>query len=170
MNTAKLRKLQKWILEEPRRFDMLDWSGRDAIVAEQKPPCNTVGCLAGMTCHMEGGKLGNGNYAIFTIRLPGEVAAQIHKAYIEDYARNVLGLTQPQANNLFLLRSIHGAGRFFETDTPETYEGYWPKVWEAKYLAAQTVEQKARVAARYIDFFIKTKGNVHAKPKRKKVA
>lgn len=143
MNIRKLRKLQRWILAEPRRFNMTQWAAELEVINEQKPPCDTVGCLAGMACHMEAGKL-ESDSSIVT-RKDG-----IRK-YIPLEAARILDLDNAQAGNLFLLSDSWSAD----------FSGSWPPIWESRYYQAKTLKGKARVAARYIDFFIKKKGKVN---------
>lgn len=48
MNVKLLRKVQKFLLDEPRRFDMSNWvrdSGLSNIL--KHPPCGTACCIAG---------------------------------------------------------------------------------------------------------------------------
>src|SRR6267142_2097842 len=61
MNVKALRKLQRYILAEPRRYYQHYWMvtanlDEAGIVSEQNPPCGAVACLAGNACLMEGFK------------------------------------------------------------------------------------------------------------------
>lgn len=136
MKIRKLRKLKEWILAEPRRFDMTFWAGQINTILAQQPPCGTVGCLAGMACHMEGKKLVAGT---------GMTEDDL---VISREAGWILGLSNVQASRLFYLDTLHGnAGG-----------GTWPKRFENAYLKAGTLEEKAKIAAKRIDHFIKTDG------------
>ncbi len=48
MNVPLLRKIQAEILKEPRKMNMEIWRMPiDCIPEKRRPPCNTVGCIAG---------------------------------------------------------------------------------------------------------------------------
>lgn len=67
LNVALLRKVQKHILEEPRRLDMHYW---EKNVSEEVSPCGTVACIAGWACLLSGMKVeGTVNYPIEAIKL-----------------------------------------------------------------------------------------------------
>jgi hypothetical protein len=61
MNVKLLRKIQKHILEEPRRLDMDVVLVKDIDPASWRdaPPCGTVGCIAGWACALSGKRLGS---------------------------------------------------------------------------------------------------------------
>lgn len=130
-----LRKLEKWIMAEPRRFDMRNWSGNQRIINKNKPPCGTVGCLAGMACHMQGYELEPGS---------GDVTAGDH---ISDLARAVLGLDSEESDKLFFLPRMHRGVEF-----------HWPASFATAYEKAKTPAAKVKVAVARIEHFIKTKG------------
>ncbi len=59
LNVRLLRKIQKMILEEPRRLNMWlvqnHYSKRDVDNSEYNlPPCGTVGCIAGWALNLSG--------------------------------------------------------------------------------------------------------------------
>jgi hypothetical protein len=139
MNVRKLRKLQKWILAEPRRYrqDWWGWTGDTFPVNEQGPPCGTVACLAGNAALMEGYKAPlhiNGRFECM-ISPRGETVR------IDITAKRILGLTDNQRDRLF------GLG-------PHS----WPRELWSEYTMAKTPERRAAVAVRRIEHFIKTKG------------
>lgn len=129
MNVKKLRKLQRWILAEPLRFDMRHWVNRD-LAKERHTPCGTVGCLAGMAVHMEG-------------RDPYEAQWRV-----QDEAEEILGLDRETSNRLFFTESMH----------PLRKAEKWPPKFDRAYAKAKTPRGRARVAVRRIDHFIATKG------------
>lgn len=131
MNVKKLRKLQKWILAEPKRFDMATWVST-ALEKERKPSCGTVGCLAGMACHMEG-------YDIHSMSF----------TQIPRQACEILGLDMDQEVRLFYLDSLQIL-RFGGKN--------WPSKFDIAYFQAKTLKGRARVAVRRINHLIKTKG------------
>jgi hypothetical protein len=139
MNVRKLRKLQKWILAEPRRYrqDWWGWTGNSLAIQEQNPPCGTVACLAGNTALMEGYKAPSQINGRFECMISPRGAT----VRIDRTAKRILGLTEDQRDRLF---------------------GIGPHSWPAKlwfeYRAAKTLEERAAVAVRRIDHFIKTKG------------
>lgn len=134
MNVRMLRKLEKWIMAEPRRFDMRNWSGNQRIINKNKPPCGTVGCLAGMACHMQGMNL-----------TPG--MSEVSKdEYIPGVATKILDLTAGQAERLFYIAGMHYS------------DIAWPASFAAAYKKAKTPTAKVKVAVARIEHFIKTKG------------
>lgn len=56
LNVELLRKIQKHILEEPRRLDMTAWL--DAAPVDVVP-CGTVACIAGWALHLSNTKPGS---------------------------------------------------------------------------------------------------------------
>lgn len=148
MNIAKLKKLKKWILADPRRYNQNTWleTGDTQKVLLQKPPCGTVACLAGAACLMEGyipaGRFLN---AVFK---PGSK----EDIFVADAAQEILGITPGQRGKLFGLAG-HG----------------WDTKANKAYLEATTLEGRARAAAMAIDALIKTGRRAEGK-KRRKVA
>ena len=129
MNTRLLRRVQRQILAEPKRLDMLKllMRGREAVKCYGKdmlPLCGTVGCIAGWTV-----ELGKGHRA---------------KASITAAAK-LLRLTDEQANRLFFF-AFHCS------------RSYWPANFEAAYDTATTDEARAQITSDRIDHFIRTKG------------
>lgn len=153
MNIAKLKKLKKWILDEPRRYCQNYWlCGPDSdVVVAQEPPCGTAGCLAGNICLMDGLKFPKENTdSILGIaeRPDGKVVC------VRTHARKTLGLTPRQAN------------RLFNSDC----EG-WPKEAANLYHSAGgDLDMRAKAAAIAIDALIETSRQRHKAPKRRKVA
>jgi hypothetical protein len=137
MKVRMLRKLEKWIQAEPRRFDMLNWSGNEYIIRKQKPRCGIVGCLAGMACHMQGLKLTPG---------AGFLNDDMNDEIFER-ARAILDLSEKQSARLFFLPDIHHHRSL-----------YWPGEFAAAYNKAKTPKEKVKVAVARIEHFIKTKG------------
>lgn len=54
LNVPLLRKVQKHILEEPRRLNMSQW-----LQYSDAAPCGTVGCIAGWALKLSGSRLRN---------------------------------------------------------------------------------------------------------------
>lgn len=124
MNIPKLRKLKKFILAEPRRYNQNTWFTKcGPFVDEQKPPCGTVCCLAGAACLMEGF-----NYK--------EMLFADQNTIGQDAAK-ILGLAKDEA--------MH----FFGADGT----GWHPKA-HSLYVEAKTVEDRAKAAALAIDLLI----------------
>ena len=141
MNIAKLKKLKKWILDEPRRYNQDCWLfGRDSdVVREQKPPCGTAGCLAGNACLMEGfvprRVPWDYGYKLSHVVLPGS-----HDViYVREKAEEILGLTEEQRIGLFAA-DLDG----------------WPAEAQQLYDLATTPKQRAEAAAMAIDALIET--------------
>lgn len=144
MNTRALRKLIKWIQAEPRRFDMQQWVASESLLEKLDPPCGTVGCLAGMACHMQGHRL------LFSDSELGGTQAAVKRGKhlpVEPLATRLLGLDSDQAARLFYIRKLHPDADFF-----------WPDKFENQYLKAKTQRGRVGAAVRRIEHFIKTRG------------
>lgn len=151
---AKLRRLQKYILKEPRRFNLNFWgvhseedpeSLRDSgvydneivtILETQNPPCGTVACLAGNVCVMA--------------KLVTPIDFEGHDLYEFDnstptQAQEYLGISMEDADNLFYLQ------------TWGVVDGGWPKKFE-KQLLKYTPGSKeyAQVGVDRIEHYIQT--------------
>ena len=136
LNVRLLRRIQKHILEEPRRFQMgaaviragnpKQWKliaptfAHDA--SKTMPPCGTAACIAGWADILSGGS-GNG----WTVR---------------ERAATKLGVP---------------AG-FSWLGHPLFDDNSWPQPFRTRYRAAKTPQARAKIAAQRIDHFIKTKG------------
>lgn len=135
VNVRKLRKLQKWILAEPRRFHMAYWAVgiNHRLAQRQKPPCGTVACLAGNACLMEGWK--------FKPDSEGKNDLYLDKpnADIPDEASRILGLNTAEQMVLFHVDN-------------------WPATFYQEYNNAASPAEAAEITAKRIDHFIKTKG------------
>jgi hypothetical protein len=88
MNIKLLNRVKKYILAEPRRYNQnatlrkLDEYDR-AELGSDKPPCNTLGCIAGWTCHLSGD------------------TPRKRNSFNYERARKALGLTPKEADRLF---------------------------------------------------------------------
>jgi hypothetical protein len=148
MNVTKLRKLKKWILAEPRRYNQKYWmfSAHSDVVLNQAPPCGTAACLAGSACLMEGYKPyidENVESRIDYVRKP-RGKKQFN---IENLGQEILGLTDYQSNNLFS-SSCNG----------------WSDRSRNAYFCSITLQDRAQAAVMAIDDFIAS----NSKSKRSK--
>lgn len=73
MNVELLRKVQKHILEEPRRLNMDVVLNKVDTKIKHNPPCGTVGCIAGWTVMLTGneGEFGRYDLAVQLLDLNG---------------------------------------------------------------------------------------------------
>ena len=132
LNVRLLRRIQKHILEEPKRFFMGWFIARGkpgtrrftdmgtawlvpTDLPGRVPPCGTAACIAGWANLFTG-----------------------HRPEAHRMAQKELGITQAQGTSLF---NAH----------------YWPDPFEQKYRAAKTPLQRAKIAAARIEHLI-TKG------------
>lgn len=129
MNVKLLRKVQKFLLDEPRRFDMCNWITNQAENMDvlKDPPCGTACCIAG---------------AVYVIA--NKLQLDPEKEYpssaeVNYFAISALGLGKVEADRLFL--------------TP-----WWPEELYKKYDSARTPLQRAKVGVARIEHFIKTNG------------
>jgi hypothetical protein len=136
MKTRLLRKVQKFLMEEPRRFDMGNWitdSTRASVL--EHPPCGTACCIAGAAVIVDRGQ----NPAIVLSELIKTRQSGITGIDIEDEAVDLLSLTYAQKERLF-------------------FATYWPGKFKSAYARAKTPLDRAKVGVRRIEHFIKTKG------------
>lgn len=130
MNVGLLRKIQKHIIQEPRRLDMnvirhfVDPKGKE------NPPCGTVGCIAGWANVL------SGNYEKFDYYIGLSEAA------------STLGLDLGQRERLFTEPILYN---------DRDIDG-WPEKYAVRYLKAKTANERARATSDRIEHFIKTKG------------
>lgn len=135
MNVSLLRKVKKQILAEPRQVVMEGWfATRDGMphlyVPKKIPNCGTAGCIGG--------------WAISIKRQENPAKAKLfaeNEYFDEEYnAAKTLKLTEPQGKRLFFL-------------------AYWPYDFRCAYDSTQPqTKERARVIAKRIDAFIKSKG------------
>ena len=139
MNVKLLREVEKRILAEPRRFDMMTF-GRKLnkrtieALGKQAPPCGTVACIAGHVDWMAHPRL-----------FAASVALGDYDDSIVERAAKELGL------NRFELSQDTYAGRLF-------FDNEWPEKFQAALAEAKTPLQRAEVAVKRIEHFIKTNG------------
>jgi hypothetical protein len=133
LNVKLLRRIQKYIMEEPRRFLMDAWGIKARSQKEWKrkteycegqpkfedasdnmPPCGTAACIAGTANLLTGGK---------------KLSADVRAA-------KQIGLSKLQAENLF-------------------YKFNWPARFEVRYDSAKTPKARAKIACQRIDHLIK---------------
>lgn len=121
----KLRAVKRQILAHPRRFNI------DKVI--EKTSCGTVACIAGWLILNETpeAKRHSNLYAWFT---SGE------KYNVPKLACEILGVAPD--------KSEHGIESLF-------YINGWPEPFKAKHNSAKTLTAKSRVAAEYIEYFIK---------------
>jgi hypothetical protein len=139
INVKLLRRIQKHILAEPRRYNqnatiikaepgakVRPDRGEDVNIV---PACGTVACIGGWA------------------DILGAARGAKIREFSFDRARKLLGLDEDQGI------------RLFDYITDETRPWLtWPDQFTDAYLAAKTPRGRARVAVRRIDHFIATKG------------
>lgn len=131
MNESLLRRIQQAITQEAAHFDMSMWIAGtpDELFNEGKveeipsalaPDCETTMCIAGWAAFLERRHVDD-------------------SPWIEDRARDVLGLFGGEANRLF-------------------YVAAWPEPYATDYATATTPEARASVAVARIERFIESGG------------
>lgn len=132
MNVKLLRKIQKHILEKPRRFIMATFFVRKygqqktfiSDGAAQRPVkfenCGTAACIGGWAVFLHDGLKTD----------PENIRARAIK---------LIGLKSPMGDELFEV-------------------GHWPAKFRDAYYIAKSQRSRARIAAQRIDHFIATKG------------
>lgn len=140
MNTKLLRQVRAHILDEPRRLRMehgiMPQHGKNA------PACGTVGCIAGWTVIL-GNKKPTETIKDMIARLaiPRSETSRRERSWsaVEDMATELLEIVPASAERLF-------------------YTWEWPQDLKDAYAVAGTAAGRARIAARRITRFIRTKG------------
>lgn len=130
MNIPLLRKIQKAIREEPRRFDMRDW-----VMLSDKSPCGTSACIAGHAAMIALKKPPEKSLALAAGRLLDKHNND-NDYYIAQIAKDLLLLSSGQANRLF-------------------FRSEWPAKFQK---LTKTPKARAQQAIARINHFIKTKG------------
>jgi hypothetical protein len=132
LNVKLLRRIQKHILEEPRRFIMRTfvikgepeneiWS--DGFNNRQKlPACGTAACIAGWAAILGGAKLRRDKHGEINYWSP---------------AKRLLGLGYSQSEALF-------------------NSTQWPPAFKERYSFAKEPTERAKIGAERIEHFIKT--------------
>ena len=150
----KLRKLQRYIQEEPRRFNLKYWGmscnpdnygtleveeGDEDFtetLEKQRPPCGTIGCLAGSICIIEG---------LIRPRFIENVSIYKFPYDTSKLAEVALGISEKDADKLFLCKSWFDSKFGWPDEFAEELELYSPGS-----------KEYADVAVRRIDHYIET--------------
>jgi len=144
----KLRKVQEYIVMEPRRFDMNFWgmAVRDidafakeyhfSDLADLRPPCGTAGCLAGNALVVA--KLIKPKY-----RTDDKLEVFEFPDDTPQIAAKWLGIDEAEAAKLFYLGG-------------DTDDLGWPHEFTEKYDQAETLRKRAKVLSQRIDHYIQT--------------
>jgi hypothetical protein len=130
LNVRLLRKIQRHILEEPKRFIMGDVIVREDPGVEilddeliwKMPKCGTAACIAG-----------------WALLLSGKRGSDMSKA------AKLLGIEDPDTEG-------------YDGDSALFYTSKWPAKFYNAWNVAKSNKARARVAVRRIEHFIKTKG------------
>ena len=171
----KLRKLQDFILEEPKRFNLSVWGevvnpdfykqlkkefhdeydpegGTGYPVVDQKPPCGTTGCIAGDAC------------VLFKKIQPKKIIKDLCETEIysfpdhtDELAAAALGIPLEYANRLFYLKewSFHTRKELTDPDTGEI--AGWPEEFADRLAKTKPgTKAYAKVAVARIEHFIQT--------------
>lgn len=136
MNTKLLKQVRDMILKRPRQFDMDDWTAShmwDMEARREVRPshCGTAACIGGWAI-----VLAKNKQPAWLRNKRNKKHCSIHTS---DIASDVLGLDREQAVRLF-------------------NKGYWPDRYDEAYGNATSFAARAKVAARRINVFIRSKG------------
>lgn len=136
MNVRLLRRIQKHILEEPRRFKMSGWVSIESKAVPEAfdldvdgaphwkfAKCGTAACIGGWAAILGTSK----------------DAAEIALSDVGGLAEKLLDLTDVEAKRLF-------------------HVIYWPEQFSSKYVRALSPASRVKIAAARITHFIKTRG------------
>lgn len=141
MNVKLLRQVKRHILEEPKRLQMGIWSAsakrqvrQGYMEKDEAPACGTTGCIAGWAVILH--KAGSRTDFLKVLR---SIRGHDYRHVMQPKAIALLELTEAQADSLFFV-------------------GDWPGSFEGDYMNCKTPKQRARVTAKRIEHFIRTKG------------
>lgn len=154
MNVPEIRKLQRDIMEEPKRFAMHTWGTKliskmehfnnfsaYGALSEVKvrddarlvPPCNTAVCMAGTV--------------VFKAK-PKTFMLIVKNTHVAEHARQILGITEDQARRLF-----------FVDHWPKKFRKQFSKRTDvAKNPNPKLIRKNARVAVALLEEFIRCRG------------
>lgn len=148
VNVKLFRKMQKYIIEEPRRLEMCTW----VIEGDDVAPCGTAACIAGTALLLNGParlksnrlrkirKLGNHTLSITEFTMAGAKA---------------LGLSYTRASRAFIAQGNHWPSPFREKHqiAKGLFDG--DEITEQKYRRVV-----AKLAVKLIDKIIETDGKI----------
>lgn len=140
MNTKLLRQVRAHILGEPRRLRMEH--GIKPQRGKGAPPCGTVGCIAGWAVILANKKRSETiKDMIDRMSIPRSETSRRERSWsaVKDMATELLEIVPASADRLF-------------------YTLEWPQDLKDAYAVAGTAAGRARITARRIARFIKTKG------------
>lgn len=161
LSIERLNELKKFIGRVPEKLNMDDWGSvcdpnfyeeadMQSAVVDQRPPCGTVGCLAGNTVIMAGIVKPRALFDGGTVyELEGETPRD---------ARDYLEITEEQADRLFYLKSWnYGLG---VVNDEEGNPAGWPDEFEERLSKYQPgTSGYLRATLDRIDHFIATFGD-----------
>ena len=142
-----LRKIQKFLIAEPRRFNMFEGvepaEGKVgklylAGVAHllEEPPCGTACCIAGA------GYVIDKNLQLNQTSVPWQ---KVHSLFTDKYR-----LSEDQIDRLFYTS--------LQAGSTSSFSGSWPKLYSEAYRNAKTPLERACVGVARIEHFISTDG------------
>lgn len=157
---ALLRKVEKVILDDPKKFDMGRWATVFDKTAKGYNPrnktivhnsCGTVGCIAGWTCLLADKKTQKKLTAIAKQNTKGDVEAGMDEKRAVGRA-SLSRMLDPQKQALSLLGiDAAQASKLF-------HESNWPLSYFLESVNAPTPKARAKIAVARIEHFIKTNG------------
>lgn len=124
-NIELLQRVKAHILAEPRRYNQFTFGRKKGTLYEligPEPPCGTQACIAGWV------------YALTIGPMFDEQGDRIDASTIVDEATTQCGFTETEADRIF------GDG------------SRWPAPFNLDLEAAVDTQERARVAARFIDY------------------
>lgn len=143
LNVKLLRKVQKWIREEPLRLRMAWWKRKASeIIGQPAPPCNTTHCIAGAAIMLAGKKMPKNDAGL---------EPAIKAAKLLGITANTESFGDTEAAKLFFFQKW--PTQFKAKYTEEKTGGYFFS--ETVPLTAQQVRKNAKIADARIDYFIK---------------
>ncbi len=131
MNTKFLKQIAATILEHPKQFRMESFFSTINSMEQRPDRCGTACCIAGWAIALAENLKPNEAW--------DSVCETEGEAEAHDIAKELLGLTENQADRLF-------------------YHEEWPHEFRDRYNCARSTTQKATVAAKRLARFIKTEG------------
>lgn len=137
-----LRKVQRFLLKEPRRFNMAqgilnyDNPTFDLKTQLEEPPCGTACCIAGAAFAIS-------NKIVFS-------KTSVPWYQIEDNLKYNYGLDGNRAGRLFFVPGVHPL-------VTADIDG-WPEHWAKFYREAKTAYERTLIGVAYIEHYIAIDG------------
>lgn len=126
VNVELFQKVKAFILEEPRRLNMIawmeTWTDKDVEKYNELPPCGTTMCIAGTAYLLS-----------VADKITKQTVENHQRKFTQKAAADFLGLDYNQSENIFHLY-------------------LWPEEFAKRYNNTNNAQERAQATADYIDY------------------